>query len=237
MSKEIINTAVLAASFILLFAIAEFLYHKIKLRADLTRKIVHIGTGAITLLFPLMLDDHCPVLILCAAFALILILSLKFNFLKSINAIDRISYGSILYPLAVYGCYLAYDYFDKELIFFYLPVLTLAICDPLAAFVGKSFPYGIIKIGRERKTMMGFISFFISSIAITLTLFYFLPPEFFNNVLLITVLIASISSLTELFSVKGIDNITIPASVLLVLTLFRYQNETSVQIFNIYYVG
>ncbi|MGI8583238.1 MAG: hypothetical protein ACR2KX_13630 [Chitinophagaceae bacterium] len=221
MSKEIINTGILVALFLLLFMLSEFLYHKLKVKADLTRKIVHIGTGIITLLFPLMLANHWLVLFLCASFALILILSLKFNFLKSINAIDRISYGSILYPVAVYGCYLAYDYFGKELIFFYLPVLTLAICDPVAAFIGKHFPYGIIQIGNDRKTVVGFLVFFISSVAVTLFLFYFLPPQNFSNVLLITFLIAAISSITELFSVKGIDNITIPASVLLVLTLCR----------------
>ena len=221
MNKEIINTGILAALFLLLFLIAEFLYHKLKVKSDITRKIIHIGTGIITLLFPVMLANHWLVLILCAGFALILILSLKFNFLKSINSINRISYGSILYPIAVYGCYLAYNYFGKELVFFYLPVLTLAICDPVAAFIGKRFPYGIIQIGKDRKTVAGFLAFFISSVAITLFLYYFLSPQYFNNILFIAFLIAVSSAITELFSVKGIDNITIPASVLLVLTLYR----------------
>ncbi len=79
----------------------------------------------------------------------------------------------------------------------------------------------LFKLVKTEKSMMGFIAFFISSATVTFILFFFLQPKNFNNVLLITFLIAAISSITELLSVKGIDNITIPASVLLVLTLYR----------------
>ena len=221
MSKELVNTGILAALFLLLFVVTEFLYHKLKVKADLTRKIVHFGTGILTLFFPAMLANHWLVLFLCAGFTLILIISVKFNLLKSINSIDRISYGSILYPIAVYCCYLVYDYFGKELLFFYLPVLTLAICDPIAALFGKRWPYGSFRIGRDTKTVMGSLAFFISSVVVTTTLFYFLSPENLTDILPMTFLIAATSSVTEVLSVKGIDNITIPASVVLILTLFR----------------
>ena len=221
MSKEIINTGLLAVLFLLLFAIAEFLYHKLKVKADLTRKIVHFGSGVLTLLFPIMLGNHWLVLILCAGFAIILIVSLKFHFLKSINLIDRISYGSILYPFAVYSCYLAYDHFDRELLFFYLPILILAVCDPMAALIGKSFPYGKFNMGKDTKTISGSFSFFITAIVVTLILFHFISSKYFRDILPVTLLIAGISSVTEAISIKGLDNITIPASVLLVLIIFR----------------
>jgi dolichol kinase len=68
---------------------------------------------------------------------------------------------------------------------------------------------------------MGSLAFFISSVAVTLILFYFLSTKNLNDVLPVTLLIAATSSVTEVLSVKGIDNITIPASVVLILTLFR----------------
>src|ERR1700741_4724092 len=101
MSKDIINTIILACSFLALFGLAEFIYHTFKVRAELTRKLVHFGTGILTLLFPVMLNNHWLVLFLCGSFALILMVSLKFNLLKSINAIDRKSHGSISYPISV----------------------------------------------------------------------------------------------------------------------------------------
>src|SRR5438309_317623 len=111
MSKEILNTIILASSFLALFGVAEVLYHFFKVRAEFTRKIVHVGTGLLSLLFPLMLSNHWYVLFLCASFGLILVLSLKFNLLKSINAIDRESVGSLAYPVSVYCSYLAFDYY------------------------------------------------------------------------------------------------------------------------------
>lgn len=220
MSKEIINTILLAGSFLFLFGIAEMLYHKLKIKADDTRKIVHIGTGLLTMLFPLMLNNHWFVLLLCASFALILLLSLKFNLLPSINAIDRISYGSLWYPLAVYGCYLAYNYFHNNLLFFYLPVLTMAICDPVAAFFGKRWSYGKFYISNYPKTVTGCAAFFLCSLVLTILLFYFFSSGNFRiNVLPIALLIAAATTVTEALSTKGLDNITIPVCVVLILTL------------------
>jgi len=221
MSKEIINTILLAGLFLFLFGIAELLYHLFKIKTDITRKIVHIGTGFLTMLFPLMLRSHWYVLLLCASFALILLLSLQFNLLPSINAIDRISYGTLLYPVAVYGCYLAYNYFHNKVLFFYLPVLTMAICDPLAAFFGKRWPYGRFDINHDTKTVMGSAAFFFSSIALTIMSFYFFSSGNFylDRVLTIAILVAAAATATEALSTKGLDNITIPASVVLILTL------------------
>lgn len=229
MSREIINTLMLAGSFLLLFAVAEFLYYRWKIHVDVTRKVVHVGTGMITLLFPIMLANHWFVLLLCASFALILIASLKFNLLKSINAIDRISYGSLLFPLAVYSCYLVYHFYAGQsenhadmYIYFYAPILTLAICDPIAAMVGKRFPFGKFNVGKGHKTIAGSSAFFISS----LFLIFFLLIYFENyslklgNLFLFSALIAGVGTTTEALSGKGMDNLTIPVIVVLLFIYF-----------------
>ncbi len=221
MNKAILNMTILSMLFLLLFAVAQVLYYKFKVNVDITRKIVHIGTGVLTLLFPLLLGNHWQVLILCATFAIILTVSKKFNLLKSIHSIDRFSYGSILYPVAVYCCYVVYYYFNKELIFFYLPVLILAICDPVAAIIGSRFSYGIFYIGKGKKSLSGSISFFISSVIVSFVLFNFFSSRNLIIILPLVFLIALISTVVEALSTKGTDNITIPASVILVLTLCR----------------
>jgi phytol kinase len=86
LSTDLINTAMLAGAFLALFGLAELLYHYLNVKAELTRKLVHAGTGLLTLLFPVMLNNHWLVLLLCSAFAVILLLSLRFNLLRSINA-------------------------------------------------------------------------------------------------------------------------------------------------------
>lgn len=229
MSNEIIYTAILAASFLLLFGLAELLYYKLKVKAELTRKLVHFGTGMLTLLFPVLLDNQWFVLLLCAGFALILIASLKFNKLKSINAIDRKSYGSILYPVSVYGCYLFYNYHankygktSEAYIYFYLPVLSLAICDPLAALFGKKFPYGKYKVWNDTKTIVGSTVFYISNLLLSVVLLSCLNTQSLApaTILLISLPIAVFGCLAEAFSGKGCDNLAIPAFVLAGLILF-----------------
>src|SRR5690606_13845847 len=155
METNVVNTLILAGCYLALFALGELLYHAFKVNAEITRKIVHAGTGLLALLFPLLLDSHWWVLLLCASFAAILLWSLRSNMLKSINAIDRKSVGSLAYPVAVYGCYLAYNYQGQQYIHYYLPIMVLAISDPLAALCGKKWPWGPYRIGGATKTAMG----------------------------------------------------------------------------------
>jgi dolichol kinase len=229
MSKEIINTILLASAFLLLFGLTELLYHKLKVKVELTRKLAHFGTGLLTLLFPVMLGNHWFVLLLCASFALILLASLKLNMLKSINAIDRKSYGSILYPVAVYSCYLFYNYHSNKngklpdsYIYFYLPILSLAICDPLAALFGKRFPYGKYKVACGTKTIVGSSAFYLSSVVLSVIMLTFFATHSlsFAFILRTSILIAATACLAEALSGKGTDNLTIPVSVLAALILF-----------------
>lgn len=209
-SIDIRNTFILASAFLVLFAVAEILYHKFNVKAELTRKFVHVVTGLLTLLFPLMLNNHWLVLLLCSSFAVILIISLRFNLLKSINAIDRESVGSIAYPVSVLVCYLAFEYRGYDYNYYYLPVLILAICDPVAALTGKRWPLGKFRIGSGYKTIMGSSMFLLSAFILAVIL---------EQPILVAIIIAISSTITEAVSARGWDNITIPLGVLIVLFL------------------
>lgn len=223
MSGDILNSIILASSFFTLFGVAEVLYHFLKVKVELTRKFVHIGTGFLSLLFPLMLGSHWPVLFLCAGFGVILILSLKFNLLKSINAIDRESMGSLCYPVSVYFCYVAYEHYNHIYVFFYLPILILAISDPIAALTGKKWPLGKYKINKDNKTLMGSSMFFLSSFLICIIYFGYArkdntsSPFEYSFIFICSLIIGIVSSIAEAFSRRGYDNLTVPASVLFVM--------------------
>lgn len=216
MKTDLVNTGALALTFISLFIVSELFYHFCKLQVELTRKLVHTGTGLITLFFPVMLSNHWFVLLLCGSFMFLLWASLKFGFLNSINAIERKSAGSLLYPVSVYICYLAFQVHHSYL-HYYLPILILAICDPIAALTGKKWPKGKYIVGKDTKTLIGSGMFFLSAALLCHLLFILLHL----NVSVTTVFfIASASCLTEALSKNGYDNLTIPIAVLLVLYLF-----------------
>jgi dolichol kinase len=209
--------------FLVLFAIAEFGYHFLKVKPEWTRKFVHLGTGLLALLFPVMLKNHWHVLLLCASFFILLNLSLKFNFLKSINDIPRKSIGSLAFPISVYGCYLGFCFFEGQYFYFYLPILILAFSDPIAALVGKLAPGNKIRFGEKGKTLIGSLAFFLSAGIISFALIIALRNyEETLNIVVYSIVIALVATIAEAFSSKGWDNITIPASVLATLSVLKY---------------
>lgn len=220
MSNSLIHTIFLAAGFLLLFASGEFLYHVLKVKAELTRKYVHFSTGFITMLFPPLIGNHWLVMALCGSFLLILAISMRFDLLKSINAVDRKTHGSILYPIVVYGCYLAYDY-SEHFSYFYIPVLILAVSDPVAALVGKGYPIGKYTIFGHSKTLSGSLGFLVSAVILCISLFIFVDERSFGFALVAALVIAFCTTILEAVSHKGYDNFTIPGSALGVLFIIE----------------
>jgi len=230
MKTEIINMLLLSGAFLTLFGIAECLYHFLKVKAEHSRKLVHFGTGVLTLTFPAMLDNHWLVLALCTSFVGVLAGSLKFNLLKSINAIDRKSYGSLAFPMAVYLSYLAYDFSGQNYLYYYLPILTLAICDPLAALVGRRFPLGKFKIAGGNKTVMGSAIFFLSAFVLSASLLAYFNIDLAMSTLFLQCCgIALVAMFSEAVSGKGMDNLSIPIAVISSL-YFLEQPKAVVQI-------
>lgn len=219
MSSDISHSLILAFSFLFLFSLAEVLYHFFHLKAEYTRKLVHFSTGFITLLFPVLLSSHWYVLFLCGSFFLILIVSQKFSWLPSINNIDRISRGSISYPIAVYGCFYVYTFFGNY-VFFYLPVLILAVSDPVAALLGRRYPKGRYTLFSEQKTLTGSGAFLMSAFIISVILLQSFTVLSHLTILLMSTGIACLTCIAEAIAQKGYDNLTIPFSALAVLVAY-----------------
>jgi phytol kinase len=219
MKQEIMDLCYLSLLFLGLFGVAELLYHQFKINVELTRKLVHVGTGVLTLLFPMMLDNLGSVLFLSGSFFVLLVLTLKYNLLQSVNAIQRKSVGSLVYPVAVTICFWVYLHFDKNYIYYYVPILILAFCDPVAALSGKNFPYGKYTIRTAQKTVLGSAMFFLSACLVYFCIIHFLHLNI-NKALIINVLIVSIfCTIAEAVTGNGYDNLTIPLAALCGLTL------------------
>lgn len=209
------NLLILSGLFLLVFAIGEIAYRIYKVPAEYTRKWSHIASGALSLLFPVFFDNIRMVGLICALFILVLNFSKPLGLLPSINNVDRRTYGSILFPVAVFIAYAAYETQGKDLLFFYLPVLTLAISDLCAAMVGKRYPLRKLGFAGEPKSLGGFLAFFCSA-ALLYVVFIYLGYHISIPGL---VIIALLGAITELLSPRGFDNISIPLIVILGLML------------------
>lgn len=213
--NPLVNLLTLSSFFLIAFAIGEIAYRKFQIDAEITRKWSHISSGFLALLFPFFFENAYWVILICAIFGLFLFICKKYKFLPSINAVERKTHGSVLFPLAVIISFIAYQYFHN-LLYYYLPVLTLAICDLCAAIVGKRFPLKRIKIYLETKSLGGLLAF-ITSFTLLSIVFNLMGFHLSIWFILFT---GVFSGLVELISPRGIDNVSIPLSVILFLYIF-----------------
>jgi len=209
----------MATGYLLLFTSAEILYHKLKLHAEITRKYVHAVSGFTTLLFPTLIVSHWLVLSLSVSFLLILYVSKKLNLLPSIHAVNRATHGSTLFPIVVYGCFWISIKLHSDM-FFYVPILILAICDPIAALLGKKANLYKYQTFGYVKSFIGSTGFFITAWVISFMLLWNLSYSH-EAVMLVSFAVASITTIAEALTHKGYDNFTIPASAVLTLLIFE----------------
>jgi len=210
-----------------LFWFAEWLYYFQKVSTEVIRKIIHICAGLLSLMLPIYFTDQWWVLLLCSLFQLILVLSIQTGYLKSINAVKRISYGSVVYPMVVYLVYLAWfysgswqDQASQSHAYFNLPILIMALCKPLSVFWGVKYP--IYKLKRLNRSIGGTLSFWIG--AFLLSCLVLVTSHLFNNkdLFMVAFFIASIASFAQYYSKKGMDNLLIPITVLIGMYVAEY---------------
>ncbi len=209
----------LAVAYIVIFGIAETLYGKYHISAEHTRKLVHLGSGLLALCFPILFVSYVPVMKLCGSFLALLLLSKQYGFLKSINAVKRKTRGAELFPITVFTCFVA-QATEGDSSYYYLPLLILALADPIAAYFGKKWPLGAYVINGHKKTVTGSLAFFATSLFICLT-FYHTNEVSFDSILVLAFLIATASTISEGLVKNGYDNISIPLSVLFILHLSK----------------
>lgn len=221
------NTIVLAFTYLvgigLLLGFNEINYRHLKVQGEITRKFAHFAATLATIPLPYIFDSHWYVLGLASVFFIFLFATQHIKQLNSIHDIKRKSIGSYLLPASIYITFLISDLMDNKFLYI-LPMLILAICDPMAAILGMNFE----KYNRRYrywgfnsdKSIVGSLGFLIFSFVISLIALYYHRYLFDVKAFVLAFSIAVISTLGELFSYRGSDNLSIPLSVVLLLVLF-----------------
>ncbi len=223
MGNQIALTFIFLVAIILLLVFTELIYRRLGLKGEVTRKIAHFTATLSTVTFPYLFTDHWYVLGLASFFFIVLYISRHGTQLKSIHDITRKSIGSYLLPISIYVTFLVSLKVDSTF-YFILPILILAISDPAAGIMGinmKIYNHRIRIFGYKlNKTILGSTTFFVSSFIISIIALYFNRMVFDLKTFWLAMGIAALSTLVEMFSWKGSDNLFIPLSVILMLVLF-----------------
>jgi len=224
MGNTITLTILYFIAIILLLAFNELNYRMFKMKGEVTRKFAHFAATLAVVPFPYIFDNHWYILVLALIFFAALFVTQRIKQLNSIHDIQRKSMGSYLLPLAIYSTFLLSNKLDNKFIYI-LPMLILAISDPMAAIVGMSLTknnHKIVIFGiRTKKSLFGSGAFLISSFIISILALYFNRGIFDLKTFWLALLIAFVSTLSELISWRGSDNLTIPWSVALILLAFQ----------------
>ncbi|MFA5588936.1 MAG: phosphatidate cytidylyltransferase [Mariniphaga sp.] len=222
MGNQIGLTVIFMIAISLLLVFNEMIYRRLGLKGEITRKFAHFTATLSTITFPYLFNDHWYVLIMAFAFFILLFASRHRTYLKSIHDIQRISIGSYLLPVSIYLTFLVAHLLENKFLFI-LPMLVLAVCDPVAGIMGINLQQYNLKIklfGYElQKTWLGSISFFVSCFVISIIALYFNQEQISLRIFMIALAVALVSTVTEMLSWKGSDNLFIPLSVLLVLVI------------------
>lgn len=207
---------------VILLAFNELNYRRLKVKGEVTRKFAHFTSTLAVVPFPYIFTSHWYVFVLASLFFVALFITQLSKQLNSIHDIERKSIGSYLLPLSIYLTFLASYLLDNKFIYI-LPMLILAICDPMAAILGINIKKynGRIKVFGHKlnKTWLGSGAFLITSFIISVIALYFYQEIFSVKTFWLALAIAVTSTMFELISWRGSDNLTIPLSIVVVLVV------------------
>jgi phytol kinase len=182
---------------------------------ELSRKAVHLGTGALVCLFPWLFQSPATVALLSAGFLGLLLFLRSRKLFKAVGDVERDSVGELLFPVAV-G--LLFWLSHGRPAFYLAPLLVLVVPDAAAALVGKSYGRVLFEVELgERKSLEGSLIFFLLSfLAVFLPLL--LMTETAKAPLVLECLqLAFLVACLEAICVRGVDNLVIPLACYYIL--------------------
>ncbi len=200
----------------LILVISEILFKSKLVDKEVSRKLVHMGTGVVVAFSPYFMD-WAYIQVLSLLFLSVILLSLKYKIFKGIHSVRRVTKGEILYAIGIGIC----AFLEPAPWIFTAAILHLAIADALAAVVGVKWGrrtrYVLLSHG---KTMLGSLTFFYSSMLIMLGAYLMVEHQNLPASYLLFIVIPASLTLLENVSWYGLDNVTVPIMVIVLLSAF-----------------
>lgn len=213
-ASEIIWCVLVSALLVAAIIAIKYLNKKLGIFPELSRKLLHITMGLAVLYFPFVFQSRITVLVF-GGIAFLGMLALRLvsakkeqagSFLYAVNRTS--SLGELLFPLSVA---LIFYFSNYNGVLYFVPILILTLADSAAALIGVRYGQKALSdIKEDKKSLEGFVVFFIAAFLcaeIPLMLFTDTKPI---NIILISIIIAALTAITEASSSHGLDNILIP---------------------------
>ena len=173
---------------------------------EITRKIIHIGIGPLIPIAQLLKIDQISALIFTGIVSLMVLINYGYKIFPTIEDVERKSYGTLFYCLSLF--ILISLFWNKDPFSLITGFFIMTFGDGLAGLIGKSINSSSWIFLKQRKSLLGTVAMFITSLIVVCTIGYIQQNSFYYSYFTI----AFIATILEQFSVLGIDNFIVPIS-------------------------
>ena len=171
---------------------------------ELKRKVIHIGIGPLIPIAQFLKIDQISALIFTGIISLLVLINYKYKIFPTIEDVERKSYGTLFYCLSLF--ILISLFWEKDPYSLIAGFFIMTFGDGLAGLIGKTFNSKSWTLFKQKKSLFGTITMFLTSLVVVTSLGY--NQDFSFNLNYFT--IAFIATFLEQFSVLGIDNLIVP---------------------------
>lgn len=219
------NVLGLVISFVYIFGmigLAEGLRRWRGYDSSFTRKVIHIGVGMLSWFLPFLFDNPWPFVAACLVFAVLNLLDWRFGFFAAMASHNRTNLGTVYFPLA--AAVVAIVFWSQP------PLMVAALMpltwgDGLAPVIGAAYGRRTYSVHTSIRTVEGSVGFFVAGFIFTWLALWVMPgfPEITAvEAILPALVIMSVTTLIEAVSVFGLDNVTVTAAAILILSLWPF---------------
>ncbi len=171
---------------------------------ELKRKIIHIGIGPLIPIAKFLEIDQNSALFFTGIISLLVLINYIFKIIPTIEDVERKSYGTLFYCLSLF--ILIFIFWDKDPYSLITGFFIMTFGDGLAGLLGKTFNSRSWFFLRQKKSLIGTLTMFLTSLIIVSSLGYATQNSLNFNYFTI----AFIATLLEQVSFLGIDNFIVP---------------------------
>ncbi len=181
---------------------------------EIVRKIIHIGIGPLIPIAQFLKINQNSALIFTGIVSLMVFINYTYKLFPTIEDVERKSYGTLFYCLSLFILIYLFWYKDPYALISGFFIMTFG--DGLAGLIGKSFDSRSWIFFKQKKSLIGTMTMFLTSLIVVFSIGYAQQNNFNLNYFTI----AFFATLLEQFSVLGIDNFIVPISSALFFNFF-----------------
>jgi len=183
---------------------------------EASRKVLHIMVGNVAFLLPIFITAEVMAFVAAAPFILLTFLMSPHTPIKTIRGrTSAAGHGMGLVYYVITWTILAYVFFDNMVVIA-IGILAMSYGDGFASIIGLRFGKKKYNVCGDEKSYIGSLAMFAFTFIATIVAVLYYGVDISNYLLAVLLLISFVAALVEGITPKGLDNLTVPFSAVLI---------------------